>query len=699
MTQFGKRSFRAWPGAGVAFVIGLLLPSVLWAQGVIDNPTPGSVQSGAGLITGWTCEAEEVLVFIDELPPIVAAYGTTRADTAVVCGDDDNGYGLTFNWNLVGDGLHRVRVEVDGVELGRVAFLVSTLGLGEFPTGLSGKAMVVDFPDIGSEVEIEWQQSQQNFVLSADSAAGGGSGGAPPAVLDSPQAGSFQSGIGLIFGWVCAVADEVLIFIDDLPPLRAAYGTTRADTVGECLDDDNGYGLTFNWNLVGPGTHTVRATADGAEFANVTFTVTTTGLEEEFPQGLEDLTTALGTIFDFPQAETDVRVRWQDSQQNFLLEGIIPPGRDPSLCTTQEGQVVDPNGAIANFVFTNLCTLNGEGARIDVTVPVQSALQGNALLGRAKADGFELCSDLLIFMQDGNEIPASDLAFVDGQGDEVCRTLAPGETFRTLIAIPPGNSLDFSRPFQPQYNGEPVVDFSGTPQFGITITEPVNGAKITQELVTVAGRITPIPDPATAPALQTVQIHVNGILQATVDIDDTGRFRAPVSLDRKTTANVLSLLQTSAVDLTTCGCRNEPVALLNGARGDQVSHLISVTAGDLLSPSGLVQGEVSVVEAVQAQRVEVAWEQVSGQPCTLPTRLETISVSPVGPGEMVTVGHVVCGLSFAPYSCQADAKVTVQTSVGDVNAPVDMRWTIDISSTGNNTCLDSAAQNCPIPTL
>ncbi len=93
MIKFGKRDFYVRHGAVAAFVIGLLLPSVLWAQGAIDNPAPGSVQSGAGLITGWTCEAEEVLVFIDELPPLVAAYGTARADTAVVCGDDDNGYG------------------------------------------------------------------------------------------------------------------------------------------------------------------------------------------------------------------------------------------------------------------------------------------------------------------------------------------------------------------------------------------------------------------------------------------------------------------------------------------------------------------------------------------------------------------------------------------------------------------------------
>jgi hypothetical protein len=455
-------SSYAWHGAVIAFGIGLLLPSVLWAQGAIDNPAPASVQSGIGLITGWTCNADEVLVFIDELPPLEAAYGTTRADTVVACGDDDNGYGLTFNWNLVGQGLHRVRIEVDGVELGRVAFLVSTLGLGEFPTGLSGETLLIDFPDFGDDLAIEWQESQQNFVLSAAQAAVGGSRGAPPALLESPAVGSFQSGIGLISGWVCELADEILIFIDDLPPLRAAYGTTRADTAEECGDDSNGYGLTFNWNLVGPGTHTVRASADGQEFANVTFTVTTTGLANEFSEGLEDLPTALGTVFDFPRFGTDIQVRWQDAHQNFLLEGIILPGRDPSLCTTQEGQLMDSNGATANFILTNPCLLNGEGIIMDVTFPIQSSRQESRSASKANGEGFELCIDQLSFVQEGREIQPPAFEWVDGSGNEVCQVVGQGQTLETLLAVVPGGGLDFGSHFIVLHDGIEAVTF-GTP--------------------------------------------------------------------------------------------------------------------------------------------------------------------------------------------------------------------------------------------
>ena len=36
-----------------------------------------------------------------------------------VCGDSNNGFGLLFNWNLLGNGDHTIRALADGVELGR----------------------------------------------------------------------------------------------------------------------------------------------------------------------------------------------------------------------------------------------------------------------------------------------------------------------------------------------------------------------------------------------------------------------------------------------------------------------------------------------------------------------------------------------------------------------------------------------------
>ena len=69
--------------------------------GYLENPGAASFQSGIGLISGWTCDAEAVEIVLNGEPQ-EAAYGTARLDTEAVCGDSDNGFGLLFNWNLLG---------------------------------------------------------------------------------------------------------------------------------------------------------------------------------------------------------------------------------------------------------------------------------------------------------------------------------------------------------------------------------------------------------------------------------------------------------------------------------------------------------------------------------------------------------------------------------------------------------------------
>ena len=81
---------------------------ITFVQGYLENPGPESFQSGIGVISGWVCEAEEIVIELNGAPQAVA-YGTERLDTARVCGDTDNGFGLLFNWNLLGDGEHTVR--------------------------------------------------------------------------------------------------------------------------------------------------------------------------------------------------------------------------------------------------------------------------------------------------------------------------------------------------------------------------------------------------------------------------------------------------------------------------------------------------------------------------------------------------------------------------------------------------------------
>ena len=216
------------------------------------SPVPS--RAAFGVISGWACNAQTIEISFNGGPPQEAAYGTSRGDTEGTCGDSDNGFGLLYNWNLLGDGVHTVSALADGVEFASVTVIVTTLG-EEFRRGVAGAVPVSDFPTPGQTRTLRWQQGQQNFVITAGSPQGGGTSGAPPHVLENPAPGSFQSGIGLISGWACA-AQTITLRFDGGPPQEAAYGTSRGDTEGICGDSDNGFGLLFNWNLLRDGPHT-----------------------------------------------------------------------------------------------------------------------------------------------------------------------------------------------------------------------------------------------------------------------------------------------------------------------------------------------------------------------------------------------------------------------------------------------------------
>ena len=137
-------------------------------SGYLENPGADSFQSGIGVISGWVCEAETVEIEIEteqgEVQRQPAAYGTERVDTEEACGDTANGFGLLFNWNLLGDGEHEVVALVDGIELDRATVTVTTLGK-EFLREGTGTCTVEDFPTRDKTVTLAWQQTQQNFVI------------------------------------------------------------------------------------------------------------------------------------------------------------------------------------------------------------------------------------------------------------------------------------------------------------------------------------------------------------------------------------------------------------------------------------------------------------------------------------------------------------------------------------------------------
>jgi hypothetical protein len=146
------------------------------------------------------------------------------------------------------------------------------------------------------------------------------------AKLESPANGGLTSGIGQIRGWRCDPPDNGLIriVIDGSIQVDAPYGSGRADTEGVCGDKNNGWGTTFNFNTIGEGEHTLTASADGEEFGSATFSVGRPS-DENYLRGAP-LTYYI--LPDFPDQDSATVVRWQESEQNFMIvespTGVVP---------------------------------------------------------------------------------------------------------------------------------------------------------------------------------------------------------------------------------------------------------------------------------------------------------------------------------------------------------------------------------------
>jgi hypothetical protein len=146
-------------------VIGSLLCGGAVAIGSLENPQPGSTESGIGLISGWYCQATTITFQIDDMPPVAAPYGSGRGDTSAVCGGNTaTGFSYLTNYNILTTGPHTIKVFADGVLFGTTSFNAVNLG-GEFLSGKLGEYYLYNFPDFGTRTRVTWQQSKQNFVI------------------------------------------------------------------------------------------------------------------------------------------------------------------------------------------------------------------------------------------------------------------------------------------------------------------------------------------------------------------------------------------------------------------------------------------------------------------------------------------------------------------------------------------------------
>ena len=124
--------------------------------------------SGIGVISGWSClggilEAEFRNADGEVLATFPLGPRTPRADTESVCGDTLNGFSVTMNWNLLGLGAKTIHLIQNGEEVASRNFSVLALGV-EFLTGM-WTAAVSDFPTAGQGATVEWDESQQRFVV------------------------------------------------------------------------------------------------------------------------------------------------------------------------------------------------------------------------------------------------------------------------------------------------------------------------------------------------------------------------------------------------------------------------------------------------------------------------------------------------------------------------------------------------------
>lgn len=155
-----KVTLHALVAATACFV-----PFVAGAQGYLENPQPGRVESGISLVSGWHCTAKEVRVYIDGVDIGKSGVGSVRNDTASICGHANTGFSVLYNYSKLTPGTHSIAVYVDGVHLETREFNSVRSGGVPFLEGAQSVVEAVDFPEAGMVTALRWSQAKQSFVV------------------------------------------------------------------------------------------------------------------------------------------------------------------------------------------------------------------------------------------------------------------------------------------------------------------------------------------------------------------------------------------------------------------------------------------------------------------------------------------------------------------------------------------------------
>ena len=134
----------------------------------LEVPASGATMSGIGLISGWSCLGGTLEAEISDtnggMSTVSLSHGTSRADTESVCGDSNNGFSAIVNWSNFDAGPKTIRLIQNGEEVASQDFSVVSFGT-EFISGASGMCSIGDFPTAGESATVEWDETQQRFVV------------------------------------------------------------------------------------------------------------------------------------------------------------------------------------------------------------------------------------------------------------------------------------------------------------------------------------------------------------------------------------------------------------------------------------------------------------------------------------------------------------------------------------------------------
>lgn len=255
--------------------------------------------------------------------------------------------------------------------------------------------------------------------------------------IEIPKSGSTISGISLIAGWTCDVAEALTLRIEDTQvgsksgiTIPVLYGGIRSSTIEACGDDDNGFAMLFDYNSLPDGWHTITLSNSGHLLDRAAFFV-----ESPSPDYLTPMTEVLA---GYQANGKEVLLRWVDDQQQF--QAISAPCSFLPL----EADIPDSKGNPAHWTISYSC--NGT-LKMEITALTS---QGFTFAGEA----------FLIFQgNEEKEILAFEYAYDDiiGSSNDSPLYLSFSQSLTlTLLNIYPISS---AHPFYIIYNGEYVGQF------------------------------------------------------------------------------------------------------------------------------------------------------------------------------------------------------------------------------------------------